>query len=51
MIISLILNSSVCIISFKDYTLSDLANAQTALQASYAIGTRILGSVSLLDYL
>lgn len=30
---------------------TDLANAQTALQASYAIGTRILGSVSLLDYL
>ena len=30
---------------------TDLANAQTALQASYAIGTTILGSVSLLDYL
>lgn len=30
---------------------TDLANAQTALQASYAIGTRILGSVSLLDYI
>lgn len=30
---------------------SELANAQTALQASYAIGTRILGSVSLLDYI
>lgn len=30
---------------------TDLANAQTALQASYSIGTRILGSVSLLDYL
>lgn len=30
---------------------TELANAQTALQASYAIGTRILGSVSLLDYL
>lgn len=30
---------------------TDLANAQTALQASYAIGTTVLGSVSLLDYL
>lgn len=30
---------------------TDLANAQTALQASYTIGTTILGSVSLLDYL
>lgn len=30
---------------------TDLANAQTALQASYAIGSTILGSVSLLDYL
>jgi flagellin-like hook-associated protein FlgL len=30
---------------------TDLANAQTALQASYSIGTTILGSVSLLDYL
>ena len=30
---------------------TDLANAQTALQASYMIGTTILGSVSLLDYL
>lgn len=30
---------------------TDLANAQTALQASYAVGTTILGSVSLLDYL
>ena len=30
---------------------TDLANAQTALQASYAIGTTILGSVSLLDYI
>ena len=30
---------------------TDLASAQTALQASYAIGTTILGSVSLLDYL
>lgn len=30
---------------------TDLANAQTALQASYLIGTSILGSVSLLDYL
>lgn len=30
---------------------TDLASAQTALQASYAIGTRILGSVSLLDYI
>jgi len=30
---------------------TDLANAQTALQASYAIGTQILGSVSLLDYI
>ena len=30
---------------------SDLASAQTALQASYLIGTNILGSVSLLDYL
>ena len=29
----------------------ELANAQTALQASYQIGTAILGSVSLLDYL
>ncbi|MBQ4647052.1 MAG: hypothetical protein IJB79_06860 [Candidatus Gastranaerophilales bacterium] len=30
---------------------TDLANAQTALQASYAIGTTVLGSVSLLDYI
>ena len=30
---------------------TDLANAQTAMQASYLIGTRILGSVSLLDYI
>lgn len=30
---------------------TDLANAETALQASYQIGTRILGSVSLLDYI
>ena len=30
---------------------TDLANAQTALQASYSIGTTILGSVSLLDYI
>lgn len=30
---------------------SDLANAYTQLQASYAMGTRILGSVSLLDYI
>ena len=30
---------------------TDLANAQTALQASYSLGTTILGSVSLLDYL
>jgi len=30
---------------------ADLANAQTAMQASYLIGTRILGSVSLLDYI
>jgi len=30
---------------------TDLANAQTALQASYAIGSTILGSVSLLDYI
>ena len=30
---------------------TELANAQTALQASYALGTRILGSVSLLDYI
>ena len=30
---------------------SDLANAQTALQASYLVGTRVLGSVSLLDYI
>lgn len=30
---------------------TELANAQTALQASYAISSSILGSVSLLDYL
>ncbi len=30
---------------------TELASAQTALQASYQIGTAILGSVSLLDYL
>lgn len=30
---------------------TDLANAQQALQASYLIGTNVLGSVSLLDYL
>ena len=30
---------------------SDLASAQTAMQASYLIGTRILSNVSLLDYL
>lgn len=30
---------------------SDLANAQQALQASYAIGSQVLGSVSLLDYI
>ena len=30
---------------------SDLASAQTALQASYLLGTTVLGSVSLLDYL
>ena len=30
---------------------TDLANAQTALQASYLIGTNVLSSVSLLDYL
>ena len=30
---------------------TDLANAKTALQASYSIGTTILGSVSLLDYI
>ena len=30
---------------------TDLVNAQTALQASYSIGTALLGSVSLLDYL
>ncbi len=30
---------------------SDLANAQQALQASYAVGSQVLGSVSLLDYL
>lgn len=30
---------------------SDLVNAQQALQASYAIGSQVLGSVSLLDYL
>ena len=30
---------------------SDLASAQTAMQASYLIGTRILNNVSLLDYL
>lgn len=30
---------------------TELASAQTALQASYTIGTSILGSVSLLDYL
>lgn len=30
---------------------TDLANAQTALQASYLIGTTVLNSVSLLDYL
>lgn len=29
----------------------DLANTQQALQASYAIGSQVLGSVSLLDYL
>jgi len=29
----------------------DLASAQQALQASYAIGSQVLGSVSLLDYL
>ena len=30
---------------------SDLANAQTAMQASYLMGTRVLNNVSLLDYL
>ena len=30
---------------------SDLANAQTAMQASYLLGTRVLNNVSLLDYL
>lgn len=30
---------------------SDLTSAQQALQASYAIGSQVLGSVSLLDYL
>lgn len=30
---------------------SDLASAQTSMQASYLMGTNILGSVSLLDYL
>ena len=30
---------------------SELANAQTALQASYALGSRILSNVSLLDYI
>ena len=30
---------------------TDLANAQTALQASYAVGSTVLGSVSLLDYI
>ena len=30
---------------------TDLANAQTALQASYTIGSTIIGSVSLLDYI
>jgi len=30
---------------------TELANAQTALQASYSIGTTILNSVSLLDYI
>lgn len=30
---------------------SDLANAQTGLRASYALGTSVLSSVSLLDYI
>ena len=30
---------------------TDLANAQTALQASYTLGSRILSNVSLLDYI
>ncbi len=30
---------------------TDLASAQTAMQASYLIGTRVLSNVSLLDYL
>ncbi len=30
---------------------SDLASAQTAMQASYLLGTRVLNNVSLLDYL
>ncbi len=30
---------------------SDLANAQTAMQASYLLGTRVLNNVSLLDYI
>ena len=30
---------------------SELANAQTALQASYSLGSRILSNVSLLDYI
>jgi len=30
---------------------SDLASAQTAMQASYLLGTRVLSNVSLLDYL